>query len=132
MRPELVRDLALAYAERGHNRADYGDLAAAVDDLARGLRTDPRSAAVCRLAGLTSTELARHYHDRGRPAYERVNWADAIAHLRRAIWLDPKLRYELQGILDEAQRNYTALISRPGGLASPAVTAPALVSLHPG
>ena len=109
MKIDLRTNLALAYAERGHDRAEHGDLAGAVADISRGLGIDPGSAQVCRLAGLASCELARHYHDRGRTSYERVNWSDAIAHLRRAIWLDPKLKYELQGVVDEAQRNLSPL-----------------------
>lgn len=106
----LNPDLALAYAQRGHDRAAYGDLTGAVADLTFGLRMDPSNAGVCRLAGLASCDLARHYHDRGLTSYERVNWADAIAHLRRAIWLDPKLKYELQAVLDEAQRNLSPVV----------------------
>ena len=66
MAAQLNMDLALAYAERGRDRAEHGDLTGAVEDILQGLRTDPRNAQVCRLAGLASCELARHYHDRGR------------------------------------------------------------------
>ncbi len=56
--------------------------------------------------------LARDSYDRGRPADAKLQWQDAIAQLARAIWLDPDLKFPLQGPLEEAQRNYTSPAAR--------------------
>ncbi len=105
----LDRPLARAYAERGYDRAKLLDLSGAVLDLNKAIGIYPQSARIRQLAGLASCKLARYYHDRSNVAYEKATWEDAVAHLRRAIWLNPELEDEMRPTVDFAQRNLDRL-----------------------
>jgi len=105
----LDRPLARAYAERGYDRAKLLDLSGAVPDLNQAIGLYPQSARIRQLAGLASCKLARYYHDRSNVAYEKATWEDAVAHLRRAIWLNPELEDEMRPTVDFAQRNLDRL-----------------------
>ena len=105
---QVNRQLARAYAERGFDRANRGEFPAAVSDLNAACTLVKDDAQIYRLCGLTCCKMARDCHARGLTADEIQQWQDAIKYLRRAIWLDRSLEYELRHPLEDAQRNLWA------------------------
>ncbi len=115
LRRELAPKLAQAHRERGFDRANHRQFPNAVDDLNmaldldRAFDTDKDIAQTYRVCGLTCRLMAKDCHDRGRIAEEKEQWKYATQYLKRAIWLDPELEYELQRPLENAESNSTRL-----------------------
>ncbi|MGO9111308.1 MAG: tetratricopeptide repeat protein [Thermoguttaceae bacterium] len=102
---QLNRQLALAYGERGYDRANRNQFHEAVSDLNNALDLDKDNAQIYRFCGLTCCMMAKDCHGRGPAADEKEQWENAIRYLKWAIWLDPGLKRKLQDWLEDAQGN---------------------------
>ena len=102
---QLNPQLAQVYGERGFDHAGRREFQEAVSDLDKALDIGGDNARIFRFCGLTCCKQAKDCRDRRPLAEEKEQWEAAIKFLKRAIWLDPRLEYELRRSLEDVQRN---------------------------
>jgi tetratricopeptide (TPR) repeat protein len=105
---ELGPQLALAYREQGFKEAKQGKFEEADRKLMKAFDLDKNNAENHRLYGLTRCQMAEACHNRKAIAEEKAQWEIAIKQLKLAIWLEPKLEYQLRRPLADAQRRLDA------------------------